>query len=272
MNALIQMPYRAEKRHAFEHLSFSALSLFQQCPLRFHFRYVLGLPEESIGASLVFGRAIHAALEFHFNQLLMGLPAPTLDTLLDAFQEAWREHVGPEIRFGKGEDINTLGRLAERMLRTFQRSELARPAGTIIAIEEELRGDLVAGAPPLLGRLDLAIETEDFLNVTDFKTARSQWSAEHVVGAAPQLLLYSELAKPLADGKPMRLAFAVLTKTQAPALHLHPVEPDPAQIQRMKRIVERVWRGIASGNFYPNPSPMNCPGCPYRRPCRAWMG
>lgn len=56
----------------FEYLSFSSLSLYQQCPLRFTFRYVLGLPEETVGASLVFGSAVHAALEFHFRELLVG--------------------------------------------------------------------------------------------------------------------------------------------------------------------------------------------------------
>lgn len=263
---------RAEKPRAFEHLSFSSLALFQQCPLRFTFRYVLGLPEETVGASLVFGSAVHAALEFHFRELLVGHAPPTLDMLLDVFQESWRSNIGREVRFGKGEDINSLGRLAERMLRVFQASDLARPQGNILAVEEELRGTLVPGCPPLLGRVDLIVETEAALSVIDFKTARSQWSDEHVLEAAPQLMLYSELARPLADGKAMRLAFGVLTKTQNPALNMHPVVIEPGQVERTKRIVERVWQAIQSGNIYPNPSPMNCPGCPYRQACRKWAG
>jgi len=261
-----------EQRKVFDHLSFSGLSLFQQCPLRFYFRYVAGLPEEMVGSSLVFGSAMHSALEFHYEQLLIGRPAPSLDTLLDVFQAAWQSHDGPVIRFGKGENINTLGRLAERMLRAFQASRLATPDGTILAVEEELRADLVPGCPELLGRVDLIVETANALEVTDFKTARSQWSVEHVEGVAPQLLLYSELAKPLSDGKPLRLAFAVITKTQAPSVNVHPVAVAPFQVERTKLVVERVWNAIQSGNFYPISTTMNCPGCPYRKPCRAWTG
>jgi len=36
--------------------------------------------------------------------------------------------------------------------------------------------------------------------------------------------------------------------------------------------VERVWRAIESGVFYPAPSTMNCASCGYRAACRAWMG
>jgi hypothetical protein len=36
--------------------------------------------------------------------------------------------------------------------------------------------------------------------------------------------------------------------------------------------VERVWRAIESGVFYPAPSTMSCSSCGYREACRAWMG
>ena len=72
--------------------------------------------------------------------------------------------------------------------------------------------------------------------------------------------------------KRLQLQFAVLTKGKQPALVLHAVPGDRHRIDRTKRIVERVWRAIAAGNFYPAPSPMQCPSCPYRKPCREWMG
>ncbi len=65
-----------------DYTSFSELSTYRGCPLRHHFRYVLGLPEPTVSASLVFGRAIHQAVEHHFNELLAGNEPPTLDSLL----------------------------------------------------------------------------------------------------------------------------------------------------------------------------------------------
>jgi hypothetical protein len=110
------------------------------------------------------------------------------------------------------------------------------------------------------------------LILSDFKTSRGTWGADKVEQAAPQLLLYSELAKALADGKPLRLVFAVLSKTQLPVITLHDVPLDPQQVERTKRTVERVWHDIEGGHFYPSPSAMQCPSCPYRAPCRAWTG
>jgi CRISPR/Cas system-associated exonuclease Cas4 (RecB family) len=265
-------PALDRRQSAAEHLSYSAIALYQSCPLRYYFRYVLGLPEQIVAASLVFGAAFHASLQFHFEQLLAGNPPPALDTLLGAFQHAWHQHDGQTIEFAKGEDINSVGRLADRMLSAFQASSFARPEGTILGVEEELRGQVIPDCPPLVARVDLIVETADALVVTDFKTSRRGWGPAHVSDASPQLLLYSELANSLADGKALRLEFAVMTKAESPSLTLHPVEPDPQQIERTKRIVERVWKSIRAGHLYPSPSPIQCPTCPFREACRAWVG
>src|SRR5882724_7854772 len=67
-----------------DYLSFSAVSTFQSCPLRYYFRYIRNLPDECVAASLVFGSSIHAAVQMHFEQLLAGFAAPDLATLLAA--------------------------------------------------------------------------------------------------------------------------------------------------------------------------------------------
>jgi CRISPR/Cas system-associated exonuclease Cas4 (RecB family) len=125
------------------------------------------------------------------------------------------------------------------MLRTFLRSDFAQPQGVILGVEEELRVAIIPGCPDLLARVDLLIETKDALHVLDFKTARSAWN---------------------------------VTKTQSPVLTVHDVPIDTQQVERTKRNVERVWRAIQSQNFYPRPSPLQCPMCPYREPCRSWAG
>jgi putative RecB family exonuclease len=254
------------------YLSWSAVSCYASCPLRYAFRYVEGLPEPSVSASLVFGGAIHKACEAYYREVLAGGPLPSLDALLAAYHDGWLEHEAQVVQFGKTEDRAALDDLAGRMLAAFQASELAQPAGTILGIEEELTGQVIPGVPDLLARIDLLVDEGDGLLVVDLKTARSRWSQEQVQDSAGQLHLYHELARPLADGRPVRLEFAVLTKTKSPEVFRHEVTVAPQQIGRTKRIVERVWRAIEAGNFYPAPSAMNCPGCPYRAQCRAWTG
>ena len=175
------------------------------------------------------------------------------------------------MQFGKSEDLASLGSLADRMLQAFVSSDLSRPSGSIIGIEEELQAPVLSDCPDLLARLDLAVETDDALVVTDFKTARSRWSAGDVNAAEGQLVLYHELIQQLTD-KPIRLQFAVITKTKQPDIELQPVTPDPLRIERIRQLIRRVWTGIQSGNFYPVPNAMNCPSCGYRDRCARWTG
>ena len=44
-----------------DYISYSAISTYQLCPLRYYFHYIVGLPERTVSASLVFGSAIHRA-------------------------------------------------------------------------------------------------------------------------------------------------------------------------------------------------------------------
>ncbi len=256
-----------------DYVSFSALALYQRCPLAYKFKYVDGLPEDVISSSLAFGSGIHASVEYHFNELLAGNPAPDHDTLLDAFWESWRgRDQEASIRFSKAEDINTIGQLADRVLLAFRQSDLSEPRGRIIGVEEQLRGELIPSMPDLLARIDLLVITNDALVITDFKTSRSRWKVGQAQDQAEQLLLYSELARQLAPGKELRLEFAVVTKAKTPIAERHRVEIDRPRINRTKHMVQHVWSAIKAEHFYPAPSPMNCPSCPFRQPCRYWTG
>lgn len=253
-----------------DYLSYSAVTTYQGCPLRYYFRYVAGLPERTVSANLIFGSAIHCAVEHHFNELMQGNEPPTLEALLGEYDRHWQETDIRDVRFGKGEDVESLGRLATKMLGAFRTSSLATPAGHILGIEEELRGPIVPGCPDVLGRIDLLVETTDELIVTDLKTSRSKWSNNQADDSAGQLLLYHELVRDFAPRKRLRLQFAVLTKAKEPTIDVHEVAVSQKRIDRTKRIVERVWRAIESRIFYPAPSPLQCPTCAYRTACRAW--
>jgi putative RecB family exonuclease len=131
---------------------------------------------------------------------------------------------------------------------------------------------LVKGVPVLYGRVDLLTEDADRVVVTDIKTSRGKWSAEQVEDSGEQLLLYSHLASEIIPGKKIATRFLVLTKTKEPVVEEHVREVELGNVKRTLAGVERVWRAIESGVFYPAPSTMNCSGCGYRAACRAWAG
>lgn len=60
-----------------DYISWSALSTFRTCPLKYKFRYIDGLPQESVSAALVFGTGIHSAVEQHFQAFCLAKSNPT---------------------------------------------------------------------------------------------------------------------------------------------------------------------------------------------------
>jgi putative RecB family exonuclease len=262
----------AKKLTGRDYVSWSALSTFRTCPLKYKFRYVDGLPEESVSAALVFGTGIHTAIEEHFQAILAGSQLPDAEKLLFAYRSAWLPHDPDAIQFGSKDTRETLDDLAARMLRAFLASPVANVDGRVLGVEEEIRGVLVEGMPDLFGRVDLLTEDDDTLTVTDIKTSRGKWSDEQVEDSGEQLLLYAKLASELAPGKKIATRFLVLTKTKEPVIEEHVRKVELGNVSRTVAGVERVWRAIESGVFYPAPSAMACGGCGYRSACRAWAG
>lgn len=115
------------------YLSHSQLSLLRACPRKFAIRYVEKVTPDFVPSSLIFGGSIHAALELYFRARLEGLGVMP-EALLSAYHDEWGKRPvilgGPvPVRFNKGESLDTLHALAERMLTAFLASPLATPRG-----------------------------------------------------------------------------------------------------------------------------------------------
>ena len=255
-----------------DYLSWSAISAFRTCPLKYWFRYVAGMPEESVSSVLVFGTGIHAAIESFYRADLAGEAKPDVEQLLFAYRSAWLPHEPDKIQFGSTETRASLDALAGKMLAVFLASPAASVQGRVLGVEEEIQGTLVEGVPDLYGRIDLVTEDDDQLVLTDFKTSRGKWSTEQADDASEQLVLYSKLAGELTPGKKLVTRFMVLTKTKEPVVEEHLGEVRPDRVARAVTSVERVWKAIASENFYPAPSVVGCASCGYRKACEGWMG
>jgi hypothetical protein len=92
-----------------DYVSWSAISTFRTCPLKYKFRYIDGLPEESVSSALVFGTGIHSAVEQHFQAILSGEELPDVERLMFAYRSAWLPHDPDAIQFGSSETRASLG-------------------------------------------------------------------------------------------------------------------------------------------------------------------
>jgi len=70
--------------------------------------------------------------------------------------------------------------------------------------------------------------------------------------------------------RPLRLQFVVLTKTRRPEVQTVPVDADPRQVARTRHTARALWQAIRHGHFYPAPSPVLCPTCPFQQACQQW--
>jgi putative RecB family exonuclease len=225
-----------------DYVSWSAIGTFRQCPLKYRFRYLDGLPEESVSSALVFGTGIHTAIEQHFQALLAGDEQPDVERLMFAYRSAWLPHEPDVISFGSKETRESLDDLASRMLTAFLASEYAGVNGRVLGVEEEIRGMLVEGVPDVYGRVDLLTEDADTLTITDIKTSRGKWSPEQVEDSGEQLVLYSHLASEIAPGKKIATRFLVVTKTKEPVIEEYVREVEPGNVKRTLVGVERGGR------------------------------
>jgi hypothetical protein len=228
---------------------------------------------------LIFGGSIHSSLELYFRAKLEGLGV-TQEALLSAYHDAWRrqqeqsrEQAGRDVlvRYNKGDDVDTLHALANRMLTSFLGSSLANPKGVILGVEEQLRVVLDPELPDLLAKVDLVTQTDGCLHVVDFKTSKARGNEQKAVESGEQLVLYGVTVGQMSRhlGVPVKLHFAILTKHKTPLVQLLPVPSDRARVAAMKEGVGQIWEAIQAGNFYPSPSPMNCSTCPFHSRCPA---
>ena len=256
-----------------DYLSYSAISLYRRCPLAFKFKYIDALPEPEVSSSLVFGLSIHAAIQHHFEQLMVGTRKPTLDELLVEFWDCWREKAErATVRLGKRESAASLALLAESVLEVFQQSEHASPQGRVVGVEEPVRATFLPDAPDLFGRLDLLLLDCGSLTIIDFKTAKSHKGFGTAHDSGEQLLLYGDALRKIGHVGNLSLQYVVFDKSKSPTVKHVPVATHTHLVERAKRVVANVWRAIESQHFFPTPSPMNCGSCPFREPCANWCG
>lgn len=259
------------------YISFSQLSLMRACPRKFAFQYVEHVEPDFAPSSLVFGGAIHSALEAFFRAQLEGATLGPSELLVQ-FRQAWAYQTVKEgkplvVRFGKTEDEGSLVNLAERIFAAFLNSPVASPKGAIIGVEEQLTVTLADDLPDLLAKVDLVTQTDDGLHVVDFKTSRSRWTEAKAQEGSDQLVLYALSTAPLAAqlSLPVRLHFAVFTKAKHPVVQVLPVSVGQDRTATLTASVHQVWAAAKAGHFYPNPSPQHCTTCPFKSRCPAFI-
>lgn len=154
--------------------SFSRIKCFQQCPLRYRFRYLEGRKEAFRSIESFLGSTVHDVLEWLYVQR-DGTPEPCEESILEEFARRWtegRDHSVAVIRVTDDDDEYL--RLGREMLSRFFNETFAVDLSRTVSLEQRLSMRLsdsviFSGFADRVGRTD-----RGRLFVIDYKTSKSE--------------------------------------------------------------------------------------------------
>jgi len=245
------------------------MSLYLQCPLKYKFQYVDGLPKPFRPSGLAFGGSIHSALAWLHKQRMNGNDA-SLDKVYKIFDADWyAQNLDGQIRYKNGETETGLTIMAKEMLSLY----FVRPQRKIVGAEVPFTVPLVNLASgerlplDLEGYIDL-IEEGD--SICEFKTS-GQTVNQNDLDNHLQLTAYSYAYQMLYQRPPRTLRLIAFVKTKRPKIVSLEMPRERLDYRRFFHLAGQILRGIKSRLFFPRTSFM-CKDCEYAEPCQTWQG
>jgi len=272
------------------HTSYSQVWTYLNCSLKYYFRYVRGEQRQHTSIALIFGSALHKALERFYQDAAEGKTQTSLATL----QTVFSEYITADISSSqipvlykkdtpdqdsakkiktKKESIN----MGQNMLEAAY-DRLPLPKGYIVAgVEVPVAAPLVTpqGQPVdmmLTGIVDLVLMDRNMQPiVVDFKTAK-QTKSQTVADDDIQMSVYQYLMGELGynpSEKPLECQFWVFRKLKKPKLEIVTTIRTNGHRARLVKLLNSVLAGIENRVFIPNKGWL-CGDCEYSQACKTW--
>jgi putative RecB family exonuclease len=258
-----------------DHISYSQLAVYLQCPLKYRFHYIDGLDPAFTAASLAFGQAVHQAVASFFQGALEG-EYLSADNMIDVYREAWRGCEGPPIQYSNGDTEKKLLKKAADILTLWHSRQ--DPTIEVYGVEEQFSVDLCQkadspgnGLPALVGYVDHILKMPDGnITLIDLKTAARKPS-QLQVDQTLQLTAYSLGAEALGfNPDELSLRMDYLLKTATPDLVTYETSRSEEDRRKFVKMLTRVWKGIEASIFYPKPDWYCRSSCGYQSQCSEW--
>ena len=251
-----------------ESVSASRISTWQQCRLKFFFRYVLGIVKPNTPARHV-GSVVHAVLQ-QWN-LARWRRAPLAGEMITAvFEQAWGATSGDSPVTWKDDEPEAEVKaealaLVEMYLRDSPIPADEKPEAVEVMIEKDLASH---GLPKLVGVLDLVRAGG---RIVDFKTTGKTPNADLSLHTNDvQLTAYAMLYREATDRRETALELHHLVKLKTPKLVVTEAPPaTETQTTRFMRLAESYVRGVQSEDYVPAPG-FACASCEFLNECRKW--
>jgi len=246
-------------------LSRQQIDDYYSCPKKFYFAHIVKIPLLE-NQYLMYGTAIHAALDHYFSRKIAG-QKPTLEQLLADYNQAFK-NVGfitreqEDLRHKQG--ILTLSRFFDEDQKMPTAPSAVEQVFEFSENKVKVNGryDLVI-SPPARGGARGGGSQDIIPEIRDFKTSavKDQKDADRRIKDSTQMMIY---------------ALAWFEKYKViPKTTLHFIESNLngtkifsiKELEEVKKMIFEVAAGIRSGNMTAKPDLRTCQFCPYNEIC-----
>jgi putative RecB family exonuclease len=250
-----------------EVFSHSRLASFEDCPRKFHYRYVQKLAAETESIEAFVGKRVHEVLE-RLNHFTSRGAVPSLAKVIQRFRAFWDEHWSPSrVRIAReGTLAGDYRANGERCLTNYYRRHYPFDQGETLGVEERVAFSLDAsGGYRVQGVIDRIVRApDDAIEIHDYKTGQRVPRQEQL-DQDRQLALYQMgVTERFGSERPVRLVWHYLLSDQLRTSS----RTEEALASLREETMELIDRIRAERDFEPRPSAL-CRWCEYGAICPA---
>jgi len=234
-------------------LSYTALETFDQCPLKFKYKYIWGLVEPP-SAATTFGNNVHNTLRYFCEDWQKGI-FKDRKGLLEIYERVWK-------REGFIDDVQEkeYKEQGKHWLLAYYDNYLQKMAEPPVFLEKNFL--LSFAGIPIKGKIDRVDKTSEGWEVIDYKTG-SEKDPENSASNL-QLSIYALGLESITGELPKKTSFVYLKSGNVVSL-----TPQKKDLEKVEEQVRREIERIKSGEFPPKKNYF-CSNCPFRPLCPLW--
>ncbi len=246
-----------------EHLSYSSISMYLDCPEAWRRKYIAGEPTKKTSA-LAFGSAFHGTVE----RIVQGEAANLTNVWSEEFNKAFGEggvtlddDELPEQHYNEGIRILSNNDVQSALTAIKPRHD---SSGAMIERKVELS---IPGVPvPVIGFIDIILEDG---TPADIKTSAKSWTQDQANNSL-QTLFYIAALNQAGMEVNWRFKHFVFVKTKTPQVQVLEHGHKPGELFFLFEMIKRVWEGISKEYFPLNPTTWRCGPkyCDFYSACR----
>jgi CRISPR/Cas system-associated exonuclease Cas4 (RecB family) len=256
------------ERHP-EHVSVSELREFLSCPLRWWYKYRLGMWTEKTTPYFALGTSVHAGLQKWYEPITGGKQHGDLTKVFDYYRKTWAlESSKVDWTGEKDRDLLSEGFNGEEMLRA---AIYAGDDWEAKAVEHAMFSEIKHSK---LGKLPIKLKTQvdmltKGLDVVEHKTAQRKWEAEREHGDI-QATAYALAVRENYSHDPTVTFNIISNSAKGPNVDRRMTTRTQSEIDKLYIGARAFVDAIEKGAIYPNPTAFAHATCEFKSLCNDW--